>query len=107
MAKAIKMSIQKAIQKIDTGNNIHNLCPSEKELIFYPINFGLTWECFKAKDVAQYCAKTEKKEAFALKQQMQDASKLSVTPRTSMLLGGDSTPSRSIATPHMNIKNEE
>lgn len=52
MTKAIKMSIQKAIQKINTGNNIHNLCPSEKELIFYPINFGLTWECFKAKDVA-------------------------------------------------------
>jgi hypothetical protein len=38
---------------------------------------------------------------------MQDALKLSLTPRTSMILGGDSTPSRSIATPHMNIKNEE
>ena len=107
MAKAIKMSIQRAIQKIDTGNNIFNLCPTEKELIFYPTNFGLTWQCFKAKGIAQYCVKTAKKEALALKQQMQEASKLSVTPRTSMLLGGDSTPSRSIATPHMNIKNEE
>jgi len=37
------------------------LCPSEKDLIFYPINFGLTWEVFKSKSLAIFCPKHEKK----------------------------------------------
>ena len=34
--------------KFDDGNNIENLCPSSKELIFYPSNFGLSGYSFKA-----------------------------------------------------------
>jgi len=32
---------------MDNGNSIKDLCPQAKDLVFYPINFGLTWEVFK------------------------------------------------------------
>ena len=37
----------KVAEQENFGNDIINLCPSERDLIFYPINFGLTWEVFK------------------------------------------------------------
>lgn len=45
------------------SNNLDNLCPTEKELIFYPTGFGLTGYAFRTCQLQSYCSKTEKKKA--------------------------------------------
>jgi hypothetical protein len=40
--------IKGLINLMNYGNDIENMCPSIKELIFYPVNFGLTGYCFRS-----------------------------------------------------------
>ena len=46
-SKGKKLTSPKVADTENFGNDLTNLCPNERELILYPINFGLTWEVFK------------------------------------------------------------
>lgn len=85
--KGKKITSPKVGEVENFGNDITNLCPSEKDLILYPINFGLTWEVFKSQSLALFCPKYEKKikqdqERKALQKKLGTY----LTPRTTSLL---------------------
>ena len=60
-SKGKKITSPKVAEVESFGNDLINLCPSERDLILYPINFGLTWEVFKTQSLAIFCPKHEKK----------------------------------------------
>jgi|LauGreDrversion4_2_1035121.scaffolds.fasta_scaffold49821_5 hypothetical protein len=56
----LKHDPKKKAEEFENVNNMENLCPSVKELIFYPVNFGLSGYSFHTQVIQSWCQKTEK-----------------------------------------------
>jgi hypothetical protein len=47
LTKVLAESLKHMVSKLDHGNDMSNLCPTHKELIFYPSNLGLSGYTFQ------------------------------------------------------------